>query len=294
MFSGSRFDIRLIWLLMLISTPFASVGQKVADVHAKYTYVVDDNDNITIREAKIRCIEHARAEAIKNQFGTLVTSDVMSADKVTDKESSSFFMMDIATSSKGEWLGDEKDPVVTVESDGTNILFTAEVWGKAREIVRASTDIRWQVMKMVEGQMTETENFDSGERVFVKFSTPADGYVAVYLITADNETSCLLPYKKDPQGRFQVKRGREYTFFDKSEDMNASYYKLGTSQLLEYDQLVVIYSPNPFTKCNDISVNSRKPNTLDQKDFAKWLLKQQRADKDMVVSRKWVAIHGKE
>ncbi len=287
---------KIIWILLIcqMTISFEASSQKTAKVTGKYTYIVTDNDNVTMKEAKIRAIDLAKAEAIKKEFGTLVVSDFINSDRMVDDDLSSYYIMDTSSSVKGDWLGDEKDPVVTVECVDGNILFTAEVWGTAREIIRAQTDLSWQVQKMVNDAKIESDQFETGERFFVKFKSPTDGYVAIYLITADDETACLLPYRKDTTGRFKVKGRTEYELFDKSVDPTASYYKLSTNQLQEYNQLVLIYSPNPFTKCTDVSNDPRHPNTLSQKDFAKWLLKNQRADKDMVVNRKWLSIQGKE
>lgn len=280
--------------LGLMTVAFDASSQRTAKVSGKYTYIVTDNDNVTLKEAKIKAIDMARAEAIKNEFGTLVVSDFINSDKVVDDELSSFFLMDTSSSLKGEWLGDEKDPEVNLECVNGDIWFTAEVWGSAREIVRAKTDLTWEVQKKVNETKVEADEFNSGERFFVKFKSPADGYIAAYLITGDDDTACLLPYRKDTTGRFKVKGRTEYELFDKAADPTASYYKLSTNQLQEYNQLVLIYSPNPFTKCTDVSNDPRRPNTLSQKDFAKWLLKNQRADNDMVVYRKWLSIKGEE
>ncbi len=62
----------------------------------------------------------------------------------------------------------------------------------------------------------------------------------------------------------------------------------------ESNQLVVLYSPNPFTKCTDTSKDPLHPNVLKSKDFAKWLLKAQRADNELVVNRRWVKITSAE
>lgn len=269
-------------------------AQKTANVHGKYTYVLSENDNVTIKEAKIKAIELAKAEALKNEFGMLVVSDYINTEKVANDEFSSYFMSDTQASIKGEWLGDEREPEISIECVKGDIFFTAEVWGKAREIVRATTDLKWEVQKDNNGSKVEADRFNSGERFFVKFKSPADGYIAIYLITGDSETACLLPYRKDNSGRYQVKGGKEYTFFDKSLDPTASYYKLSTDQLQEMNQLVIIYSPKPFTKCTDTGGDARHPNSVDQKDFAKWLLKNQRADNEMVVARKWLTIDGAE
>lgn len=287
-------NINRLILAFLLLFCLGANAQRTAKVTGKYTYILTENDNVTIKEAKIKAIEMAKAEAIKSEFGVLVVSDFINSDRVVDDELSSYYIMDTSASVKGEWLGDEKDPEVTIECVNGDISFTAEVWGSAREIVRAQTDVKWQVMKDKDGHKIETDQFDTGERVFVNFKSPADGYIAIYLITADDDTACLLPYRKDTTGRFKVKGRTEYQLFDKAQDPTAQYYKLSTNQLQEYNQLVLIYSPNPFTKCTDVSNDPRHPNTLSQKDFAKWLLKNQRADNDMVVNRKWLSIIGTE
>lgn len=284
----------ITFLSLLLTAIFPMSGQRTAKVTGKYTYILTENDDVTLKDAKIKAVEMAKAEAIKNEFGTLVVSDYISTERQEKDDLSSYYIMDTSLSAKGEWLGDEKAPEVSVEYIDGELLFTAEVWGTAREINRATTDIRFEILKDVAGEKTETDCFDAGERFFVKFKSPADGYVAVYLITGDNETACLLPYRKDNSGRVAVKGGKEYIFFDKALDPQASYYKLNTGQSLEHNQLVVIYSPKPFTRCIEQNEDLRRPGTLSQKDFAKWLLKNQRADNDMVVNRKWITIKGKE
>lgn len=284
----------ILLLLSLTLLSFNAKSQRTAKVTGKYTYILTDNDNVTLKEAKIKAIDLAKSEAIKNEFGTLIVSDFINSDKTINDELSSFYIMDTSSSVKGEWLGDEKDPVVNIECVNGEIWFTAEVWGNAREIVRAQTDIKLEVQKIINGSKIETDQFDSGERFFVKFKSPTDGYIAIYLITGDDETACLLPYRKDTTGRFKVKGRTEYELFDKGIDPTSSYYKLSTNRLQEYNQLVLIFSPKPFTKCTDVSNDPRHPNTLSQKDFAKWLLKNQRTDNDMVVYRKWLSIKGIE
>lgn len=225
-----------------------------------------------------------------------VASDFINTEVGANDEFSSYYIMDTSSSVKGEWLGDEQDPKVTV-SVGNNgdLCFSAEVKGRAREIKRAKTDLKWAVQRGdATGKKAETDRFDSGERFYVNFKSPADGYVAIYLITGDDETACLLPYPNDTRGRVQVIGGEEYTFFDKTVDPKAKYYKLSTQLPVEANELVVLYSPNPFMKCADTSKDPLHPNVLKSKDFAKWLLKAQRADNELVVNRKRVRIQGAE
>lgn len=282
-------------ILALTTGILSSLAQRIATVTGKYEYYLGNNDNITIKEAKIKAIELAKAEAIKKEFGSLVASDFINMDYGFNDEFSNFYVMETSASVKGEWLGDEQEPIVTISVvDEDDLCFTAEVKGKAREIIRNTTDLKWNIQKEENGKKIDCETFDNGSRFFVNFKSPSDGYVAIYLITGDDETACLLPYRNNTSGKVQIHGGQEYTFFDKSMDASASYYKLSTSQPAESNQLVVLYSPHPFTKCTDISQDPKRPNVLKSKDFAKWLLKAQRADNELVVNKKWIKIIGEE
>jgi len=283
------------FLILLCLTTQSVFGQKVANVTAKYTYVVGENDNVTLREARQRCVELAKAEAIKNEFGQLITSDVIDTNVAQigteGTQESTFFWENTVAMAKGDWLGDTREPEITVEYIKGELFFTAEVWGQAREIIQAKPDLKWSILKDMGDKRVEAADFNSGERFYVRFRSPADGYVAVYLtMSSDDETACLLPYRKDTSGKVPIQSGKDYVFFDKATDPNASYYNLTTHQALEEDQLVIIYSPNPFTKCNDITGDARHPNSLSTRDFQKWLLKCQRADREMVVDKRWVKI----
>ena len=285
----------IVILTSLLLLPLTDYAQRVAEVTGSYTYEVSENDDISLRQAKIKCVELAKAAAIKAEFGELITSDVIDSNVETNGESTtSYFWENTVAMAKGDWLGNTVPPVINIEYKNDRLVFTAEVQGKAREIVQSKTDIRWDIMKDGNGKRIVSNNFDSGERVYAKFRSPADGYVAVYLIVGDDETSCLLPYHRDDDGRYPVKGGKTYLFFDKEEDPDAVAYKMKTKLSQEDNQFVIIYSPHPFTKCNDISKGKLHPNSLNTHDFQKWLLRCQREDHDMVVSKKWIKILNKK
>lgn len=281
----------LLLTLCCMFLPAVVCAQRTATVNGKYTYTIGDNDNITLREAKHKCVELAKAEAIKAEFGELITSDVIDSNAETNGESvSSYFWENTVAMAKGEWLEDTKTPEINVDYEDGKLTFKAEVWGKVREILPPSTELNWDVMKDGKDGKEASTQFANGERFYVKLHSPADGYVAVYLILGDNETCCLLPYKKDPTGRYPIKSGKEYEFFNKETDPLAVNYKLNTKLPLEYNQIVIIYSPNPFTKCIDNVGDARHPNSLSTREFQKWLLHCQRKDRDMVVKKRWIEI----
>lgn len=278
-------------LILMLSLSVKVMAQREANVSAVYTYIIGDNDDISLKKAKMKCVELAKAEAIKREFGELITSDVIDTNVETNGESSSsFFWENTVAMAKGEWLSDNKPAVLNMEYKNGHLIITAEVWGHVREIIQGKTDVKWDVLKDSGGKRVPATIFNSGERFYVNFSTPASGYVAVYLIVGDDETFCLLPYQKDMDGKVPVTASVGYTFFDKELDASAHYYRLTTKRPVEDNELVLIYSPNPFTKCNDITGDARHPNSLSTHDFQKWLLKSQRVDKDMFVDKKWVKI----
>lgn len=299
MYRSSKFNFRQALLLLLLAVISVTVKAKdpekdAVSVNGKATLSISENDNLTLKEAKIKCIEEAKIDALKKRFGEMVFSDFIVSESDINDEITSIYINDASSSVKGEWLADEKEPMIDIDYDGKNLTFSAEVWGKAREIVRAKTDVKWHVQKDIGGKKIDTDKFASGERIFLNFKSPSDGFVAVYLIGADDEVACLLPYRKDNSGRYKIKGGKEIEFFDKTTDPEASYYKLNTNMPHEMNQLVMIYSPNPFAKCSDKSVDPKHPNVTDKTAFGKWLLKNQRADKEMMVSRAWVTIQGGE
>ncbi len=270
-------------------------AQRIENVSGEYTYIVRDNDNITLGEAKRKCIEFAKAAAIKEVFGELITSDVIDTYSNTDGESSSsYYWENTVAMAKGKWIGDTEEPVLDVNYKDGQLVFTAKVHGDVSEISQVTTELKWNIKKDGINDKTITDLFDSGDHFYVGFRSPADGYVAIYLTVGDDETFCLLPYSKDSDGRFPVKANRDYEFFDKSADPSADQYLLKTKRIQEDNQLIIIYSPNRFTKCNDVSRDSRHPNSLTTHEFQRWLLKCQREDSDMVVNKKWIRINNKD
>ena len=274
--------------LLLPDTVWAQKKAREETVHGTAIYDMGENDDITPSEAKRRCIELAKANAIKKEFGELVTSDIISSYNDNDSR----FWENTVAKAKGIWLSDIEEPVIKRSIVNNIVRFEAEVGGIAREIIQAQTLLKWRVFRNKEHN---TDEFQNKDRVYISFTAPAKGYVAIYLITGtdgDDKTYCLLPYPKDQDGQYVIMANKNYHFFDveKDKDPNAVYYNLTTQQEMEKNQFVIIYSPHPFTKCIDNPGDKKTPNSLSTKDFQKWLLGLQRDDEDMVVNKKWVTI----
>ncbi len=283
--------LMLIFLALFCSVEAYSAKPKVKKVTGTAIYLVSEDMNITLKEAKQKCIELAKANAIASEFGEFVnmgTIDVFMDS--SDMGSTSFNIGSTSTQSRALWLGDTRNPQVSVAYRDNLLTFTAEVWGEAREILTNATDVKWKIAHLAGKQKIETTTFHSGEQIYVNFQSVSNGYVAIYLVENNENTYCMLPAATDTDGRQDVRAGREYEFFDKEADRKATLLKLTTKQAQEYNQLVLIYSPNPFTKSVDTVTGPNKLSKLSTRDFSKWLLKCQRNDPDMVVEQHFLKI----
>lgn len=291
---------KIFYVLLIICCllPIKLMAQKDVDVHDSAIYVVGDHDNVTLIEAKHRCIEMAKLEAIKRTFAEKVTSEIHDDYIDVNGKVSTETMSITSARAGGVWLKDTKEPVINVSYMNGQLRFKAKVWGKVREIVRSQIDLQWSILTGRNGAFNERKfephdrvDVKSGDNLYVGFKSPADGCIAIYLIEGD-QTYCLLPYKKNTTGQHLIKRNKYYRFFDEMEDPDAKRLKLTTSNQneIEMSRLVIIYSKKHFTKCNDNTGDPKHPNSLNTKDFYKWLNKCYDDDTEMVVNEKTITI----
>jgi hypothetical protein len=168
-------------------------------------------------------------------------------------------------------------------------LTRAELNSKANKVallLRNGTDSKY-----------ESGDFRHGDDFYLLFKTPADGYLAVYLMDDSQNLFCLLPYRGDASGKTQVKAGKEYVFFSAGHAAPESSafvdeYTMTCTKSSEQNFLYVIFSPNEFTKANDSQTDSKLilPRELPFEDFQKWLAKNRSRDKDMKVETKSLTI----
>lgn len=279
-------------LLFLLLCPLSLWGQKIKTISGEYTYYADPN--MSVKEATIAAIENARLQAIAREFGTLLTQNTQQQDMVTNDRESNFFMQLNSMEVKGEWIRDVDEPKTTSEilSDGT-LAIKAKVKIEARAISNAATDFDVKVLRNGTDLRFVDTNFKKDDELYLYLKTPVDGYVAVYLIDETPTAYCLLPYGNDDDGQQPVKRNKENVFFsldmapECDRNMVDELKMTCSDELIELNQLYVIFSPNPFTKAIDnkggelVSDELLLPSQLSYKDFSKWLSKQRTRDPQM-------------
>ena len=131
----------------------------------------------------------------------------------------------------------------------------------------------------------ESDNFKSGDDLYLSYQSSTKGYVAVYLIDDSKNAYCLLPYQSSQDGKVRVDANTRYVFFNSKTA--APLFQ--PADVDEYNMTCEISSPNPFVKAIDNAV-AGLPRELKYEDFQKWLTKNRTADKDMQVEIKTISV----
>lgn len=273
----------------------AAPAQKIQNVYGEYRYVVPDN--VTMAEARRTAEKRARTEAIAEAFGTVITQSNSTVIKNDTGKSTVDFLSLNESDVKGEWLSNTRDTefqFLVDEYTGQQVVI-CRVWGKAREIVAAKVDFTAKILRKEADPAFESETFKNGDQFYLYFSSPTDGYLAVYMVDAEQTAYCLLPYMNDTDGQARIVGGREYIFFsidkaERDERPVVDEYVMTTPRSVEHDNIYIIFSPNEFTKANDLYATDGLPRQLNFADFHKWLTRCRTRDAQMATMQKVVTI----
>ncbi len=273
----------------------AAPAQKIQNVYGEYRYVVPDN--VTMAEARRTAEKRARTEAIAEAFGTVITQSNSTVIKNDTGKSTVDFLSLNESDVKGEWLSNTRDTefqFLVDEYTGQQVVI-CRVWGKAREIVAAKVDFTAKILRKEADPAFESETFKNGDQFYLYFSSPTDGYLAVYMVDAEQTAYCLLPYMNDTDGQARIVGGREYIFFsidkaERDERPVVDEYVMTTPRSVEHDNIYIIFSPNEFTKANDLYATDELPRQLNFADFHKWLTRCRTRDAQMTMVQKVVTI----
>lgn len=271
-------------LLLSVLLSSAVFAQKVKTVEAEYTYYAPEN--VTLEEAKRTALDRAMKQAIADEFGTIVEQSNATRVENKDGKTSLDFLSIGGSEVKGEWIETIGKPVYNIRYEENVLVVNCRVKGKAREIVTAQIDFKAKVLRNGTEDKFESDQFHSGDDLFLSFQSPVNGYLAVYLVDADNQAYCLLPYREQTDGIYSIKANQRYLFFNIKEapQTERSYvdeYVMTCSHSSEQNQIYVIFSPNQFVKATDNQSDATLPRELKFEDFQKWLAKCRKHDKEM-------------
>lgn len=283
-------------ILILCATQlFASKPEKVS-----ITYTYESNDK---SESQQTVVQHAYTKAqqrvLEDKFGVDVSSIVVSLDQERERNgysatSEDFFSLG-GTTSRGEWIQTLEEKVVEAPSfrDG-EWRVVVYVEGLARPKNGEPIHLSYQFVNHTDDRLPRSA-FHDGDDLFMRFASPVAGMLCVYLVDANKDVYCLLPYQLGQVGCQPIEANTDYLFFTTTTDRSADEYTLNTQTNEENNVLYIVFSPNKFSKAKDNkgATNWRDeqlPRTLSYPDFLNWLSKNQIKDEEMVVLTEVVTI----
>lgn len=269
-------------------------AQKLKTVEGEYTYHAPEN--VTLEQAKMTALERAKIQALADEFGTIVSQYNTTQVENLNGHSNIDFNSIGGSEVKGEWMETLGEPTYQIVYEGEMLVVSAKVKGKAREITTAGIDFKAHILRNGTDDKFESDTFKSGDNLYLSFASPVSGYLAAYLVDADNQAFCLLPYRDQTNGIYPIEANHRYLFFNEkeanpSERSLVDEYVMTCEHSSEHNQIYIVFSPHPFVKATDNSVESTLPRQLCFEDFNKWLVKYRKMDKDMCLKKTIITIN---
>ncbi len=281
-------------VLLMAAQPIAA-DSKVKKVSGQYTYYADKSDSPA--SGKRKALEGARLDAIAKEFGTIVSQDVLQADRIgSDGESTKFFSLS-ASEVKGEWIADDGEPTYEVGLDkDDNLVVTCYVKGTAKEITNEAVDFEALALRNSPDKRNAATDYQDGDDLFLYVTAPCDGYLGVYLLDETENVITMFPYSQDPKQEGKLKKNFDYVLFDPNKAEGSfgeiDAFGIAAPDEIEFNKLYVVFSPDPFTgpmtRTGDDGLRR-----ISEDDFSKWLVKSRRNDAKMGVKQINLKIHPK-
>lgn len=271
-------------LLFLFSAPIRA--QKVKTVKVEATEQIQIENGMTIEEAKYLALLKAREQALENVFGR----DIYQGNVMTIDEQSGEITSVSESYVKGSWVSTSSESCEKVIDSRGNVWMRCTVKGRAKALTKPPIYFIAEPLDCPD-KRCKTSAFLNDEDFFVYFRSPVRGYVAAYLMMED-QVQCLLPYDGMEGSSRDIEADKEYVLFSEKQ---APDYFMFTEKNMETCLLIVIFSPNDFSKPilnEDIpdSDHYELPKQLSIEEFQKWLGRQRAAYEDLEVKNIVVTI----
>lgn len=280
--------------LMVSVVAFAS---DIKNISITYEYI-SENPNETPKQAEENAFRNAQTKALEEKFGldlvgmtAFYQSEQLTNEKVIFSEN--FLSMSNRTV-RGEWI-ETTERKVLEKTFVDNQYWRIKVYlaGRARNHSTEKADIHYAWINNAHDRHMRKEYYD-GDAIMLRFSSPIDGALCVYLIDEDQQANCLLPDQFSGEGYQAIEANKDYLFFY-DEEYGEPYLTLGTQKDSEHNLVYIVFSPKTFTKASDHESGKnwrgeQMPRQLSYEDFLKWLAKNQTSDENMVVKSEIITI----
>lgn len=258
--------------------PSSLHAQKIRTEKGEYVYYPPETQSMEL--ARQTAVERAKLQILADTFGTSVAQTATT--RISDGTTSTTALS--SSSVRGEWIETVSGPEIeTMLSPDGMIAIRVRIAGRVREITAARTEIQAQVLRNGTEPRFASLEFKDGDDLFLRFKSPADGNLLVYLYDGDEDVYCLLPYSAQKfLPVFPVQAMQEYLFF--SGEGDSDEYSLTCAGTQEINRLYVIFSPNRFTRAADRDGRRVElPRTLSWEAFQQYLSRARAADPEMIV-----------
>ena len=227
------------YLLLLL--PAATLAQRT--VTAEGSASIIQTDDMTAQEARQRVVEQARFDAVNTAFGSNIShNNVTIATEENGKSNTTVFLMG-ESDLRGRWIKDLAEPKVSKVMEDNHIIWEARVKGRVREVTRAQVDFEWLLLANGRDERYTATELHHLDDFFVRFRSPVDGYLQVFMADDKGVVNRLLPAEDEDFCR--VKKGKWYCFCEDPEGKGNSWVSvIPDNRRVEHDQLYVVFSPN--------------------------------------------------
>jgi len=288
---------RILFFALCFSLVVPGYAAKPQQIEWTSTYVSNDR-NESQAQAEQHAIERAKQKALEHAFGVDVSSIVVSMEQESSQNGTyntdeSFFSLG-GTSVRGEWITTSEERILSSVHNGEYWEVKAFVAGTIREKTSSPIDLQYAIISQPTDRETRPRFYD-GEDLLLRFSSPVDGALCVYLVDESKTAYCLLPYMNESKGYAAVKANSDTLFFSRTTNPQAQDLVFTAEKEVEHNVLYIVFSPNRFTKARDQKggANWREqalPRSLAYADFLRWLAKNQTADEQMTVRTEIIEI----
>lgn len=255
-------------------------------------------------EARKKVIQQARIDALEKAFGTALTERTMQISNTYEGHTSNSTRIFGESQVNGEWLRDLENPKPTIVPMEHGNMYYVKVYGEAREVKYNKIDLDCRLLcngTDPDKDRLRGDIFYEGDELYVFFTSPVDGWLAIYLIDDDDNhtTQCLVPYDDQRESAYPIVANREYVFFSK-RTAEPQYVDFVTRMIVEarkkvdINELYIIFSPNEYTQAASTTYNHSSHDTTEDEiqaelmprettyqRFDKWLYKQRKQDADL-------------
>lgn len=258
----------------------------VKNVTGVYTYYGDKKDSPA--DCKRIAAQMARIDALKKDFGTVVSQNTIISSDDSNKGYETRFLSLSESEVKGEWLGDTGEPEYVIEfGTDDSLIVTCRVQGKARAISNEAVEFEALVLRNGNDRRNADTHFKDNDDLFLYFSAPVNGYLSFFLQDETGTVYRLLPYPHSDVEEILVKKGYDYVFLDPSKLStqfgNVEPVYVSAPDRKEYNKVYVVFSPERFSSPLVRFMDPDTPPSISGEEFSKWLIKSRRADPRMGV-----------